>query len=1181
MILKLAVFSPARRSWRAAFTLLIGMVVLAQAGLIGVPQKAYAVGLNWPSNQQFPSFSSISTLDVIDLSTSANNTDERRILFSTLEGLVNRTQPRMYFLDTFLEGKNYWLDKLTGVTKTTVTNPFSLITKYRSEIQGIVIYDPSQEHTRNLATTIAGVRDAIVASPALAATLNASPYNLPTLVDLRTANGGGGFTSKIQVYQYAYDNYWTQTTRRILIGLQPFKTSNLRDYAVALKAMVVWLDPRVPEEAVLVDLFFQGMPANSPYLGWWEQENAGVAAGSDHGIPTFAADNLDNGTVWGGTSRTINVQSIPTTPTLQNKIYVMMVMSDGDNVQENQHLTPVKWADSRRGQVPITWTLSPADVDIQPFFLNYYWQTATANDSIVSGPSGLGYMYPSNWSSDRLNTYLDTSNAYLQAAGMRVITIWNNGQPYSSEVAAAYVQRIPSLLGVTLQECCTGIWNNAIPAIEFIQGYGQNQGDLVNAINNGSGGWDGNSARFIAVQGDANQDAITPTAFYNVQQSFAGNGNYVFVRGDHFFQLYSQALGLSGGPGDTTLDYPFTSNAQGWTGSTAGGYYDSAQWTGTLGNPSGSLVLDGSDLGSPNGNPNATFFHTISLPSTAQNFSFDTRSTDSAHGGQLRVRLVDASRNSHTLFDWETYRSGTWASRSTSVAAYAGQTVTIYFEQNDSGPGDGEKRWVDNVHISTSGGGGTTVFSTGLESGQPQPNWTNSVETVNGGLSNVGGYCCGLTVPELATRNETTHNGSTALMYSGLDNSAASSYAYMKVFDVNVTVASNTTLNYWIYPQSSAQANNVIGNNSTCVAIDMVFADGSNLRDSGINATNGYRLHPAFQCGHSTLNQWNQVTANLGSLNGRVIDRIIVAYDQPGNTGGYRGYVDDISLTNGAPNVASLPQFTPSVTTTPTPSRPDTIGIYKDGVFSLRNSNTSGVADLTVVFGGDPSDYPVTGDWNGDGVDTIGVYRTKSGTMLLSDSNLYPITSYAFTFGNPNDVPFAGRWSTNMKHDGIGVYRASNGIAYQKISLETGNSDYLAVFGNPGDQAVVGDWNGDGLDSLGVYRQGNWYLTNNSQPNGVVMSDLNFAWTVGDGHIVAGDWNGDRISHVGAFEATRTVFALHSTNVSKARDNLLVFGKAGGIPLAGKWTTSNSQNLAGIISNGVGTFVNSGEGGAD
>jgi hypothetical protein len=39
---------------------------------------------------------------------------------------------------------------------------------------------------------------------------------------------------------------------------------------------------------------------------------------------------------------------------------------------------------------------------------------------------------------------------------------------------------------------------------------------------------------------------------------------------------------------------------------------------------------------------------------------------------------------------WQTYRSATWAGRTATLAAYAGQTVTLSFEQDDSGAGHGE-----------------------------------------------------------------------------------------------------------------------------------------------------------------------------------------------------------------------------------------------------------------------------------------------------------------------------------------------------------------------------------------------------------------------------------------------------------------------------------------------------------
>jgi hypothetical protein len=145
--------------------------------------------------------------------------------------------------------------------------------------------------------------------------------------------------------------------------------------------------------------------------------------------------------------------------------------------------------------------------------------------------------------------------------------------------------------------------------------------------------------------------------------------------------------------------------------------------------------------------------------------------------------------------------------------------------------------------------------------------------------------------------------GSTALLYSGMDNSSTSSYAYLKVFDLssqNVVVSSDTTLSYWVFPQSSNNYAGLGGSNSTCVAIDLIFTDGTNLRDSGAVDQNGNRVHPAAQCGHLKLDQWNLVTSNIGAVvSGKTISRIDIGYDQPGNTGGYRGYFDDISLTTG------------------------------------------------------------------------------------------------------------------------------------------------------------------------------------------------------------------------------------------------------------------------------------------
>ena len=43
----------------------------------------------------------------------------------------------------------------------------------------------------------------------------------------------------------------------------------------------------------------------------------------------------------------------------------------------------------------------------------------------------------------------------------------------------------------------------------------------------------------------------------------------------------------------------------------------------------------------------------------------------------------------------------------------------------------------------------------------------------------------------------------------------------------------------------------------------------------------------------------------------------------------------------------------------------DTHGLYQNGIWFLRNANTTGVADITFSYGGAPNMTPVASDWNG------------------------------------------------------------------------------------------------------------------------------------------------------------------------------------------------------------------------
>ena len=87
----------------------------------------------------------------------------------------------------------------------------------------------------------------------------------------------------------------------------------------------------------------------------------------------------------------------------------------------------------------------------------------------------------------------------------------------------------------------------------------------------------------------------------------------------------------------------------------------------------------------------------------------------------------------------------------------------------------------------------------------------------------------------------------------------------------------------------------------------------------------------------------------------------------------------------------------------------DGIGTYtlSTGVWNLRNTATAGTADIApfLFWSGSSASYPVVGDWNADGIDTVGV--KASTTWLLNDENDSGVPDYAFTFGLASDLPMS------------------------------------------------------------------------------------------------------------------------------------------------------------------------------
>ena len=169
----------------------------------------------------------------------------------------------------------------------------------------------------------------------------------------------------------------------------------------------------------------------------------------------------------------------------------------------------------------------------------------------------------------------------------------------------------------------------------------------------------------------------------------------------------------------------------------------------------------------------------------------------------------------------------------------------------------------------------------------------------------------------------------------------------------------------------------------------------------------------------------------------------------------------------------------------------ETPGLYRqsDGFVYLRNSNSEGVADIRFFFG-NPGDVPLAGDFNNDGCHTVSIYRPAEGGIYIinelgaNEGGLGP-ADFAYFFGDPGDKPFVGDFNGDGV-DTIGLHRESTGLVYFRQTHSQGNADHSFIFGDPGDKIMAAEWTADGIDKVGLFRPSNTTVLlrySNSQGN--------------------------------------------------------------------------------------------------
>jgi hypothetical protein len=250
----------------------------------------------------------------------------------------------------------------------------------------------------------------------------------------------------------------------------------------------------------------------------------------------------------------------------------------------------------------------------------------------------------------------------------------------------------------------------------------------------------------------------------------------------------------------------------------------------------------------------------------------------------------------------------------------------------------------------------------------------------------------------------------------------------------------------------------------------------------------------------------------------------------------------------------------------------DTIGVHRPGAnqFFLSNSNVSGVNNQTITFG-QAGDIAIVGDWDGNGIDDPGVFRVVNGqgqfvirkVAVVCNPFCFPtFVNFTMTFGLAGDLPVAGDWDGDGI-DSVGVFR-QNGVGLQGTFFLTDENianppiDHTLGFGTDGDLPIAGDWDAspDGIEGIGVFRPstGQFFMTNNSNVGTV---DITVFFGANGDLPTAGDFDGDGKDTIAVFRPSTAQFLLTNDNVNIAQTT--VFGQNGDRPVVGDWDGKPNQ----------------------
>jgi GxGYxYP putative glycoside hydrolase C-terminal domain/GxGYxYP_N second domain len=373
---------------------------------------------------------------------------EKAIALGCLQGLISRESPDIWLTTTSFQ--DTWLKRHQAMGHfpdvRVVDDWRDLFKKYADKIKGVVIPDPKMYRGDLLALNVAAMEDAIVASPHLRSLLG----DLDIVMDMR-----GKHETYADGLQWLYETYEEEFNRHLSEYIHPIRLKNAAfAYSYQWKAPMFWIVGMVDDaqyagtdmrrETEIVSRFMERQMPHTAVLGFpfhgegvGPGEVRGVWLASRYAVSLVCTDNLTNASVTSGVRvGTIpwNLDTADPIPLEDDKMYITMVLSDGDNQNT--------WIDYMENYLEVTadmpefslsFGIGPPILDLQPGVAKWHIEHAPPGTEYIADVSGIGYMQPGAYGKarseidDPIDAFVRWTDRYIERMNIHGIRTVSGG----------------------------------------------------------------------------------------------------------------------------------------------------------------------------------------------------------------------------------------------------------------------------------------------------------------------------------------------------------------------------------------------------------------------------------------------------------------------------------------------------------------------------------------------------------------------------------------------------------------------------------------------------------------------------------------------------------------------------------------------------------------------------------